>query len=394
MTSPSPQRVLALLVVAGSLGCATTSPRPAEKVDLPGAHIHVDNAAKEAGRADAFDIYDDETLFHRGQDLFAGGAYADAARVFQKLLDEFPTSTRAMTARFQLAHCHLETKNGADALTHIDAYLAEIGDDGRFRQARRNALFKRGAALAMLNRHDEVAALFDEMLGETDLSPRDEIEALVDSGVGHFMRGDMPTAEYRFLKARRLFQVASPSDKAALRFFVAQAAFYLAEIARLEFSEKKLALPERAEGAPPIANLEGLLGEQLEEKCQLLLRAQYMFLRVIREEHVGWASAAGFKVGTMYEELYDELMRLPNPSELDADGQRLFKKVLRDKVLILLEKAIRVWQSTADMAVRTGADNEWVEKTRASLARVKSFVLAASHEDTTSTTPAIATSES
>jgi tetratricopeptide (TPR) repeat protein len=374
--------VCCMLVV----GCATTRPAP-EVVTLPGAQIHVDPA-----RSDAFDIYDDETLFARARDLFDGGAYADAALVFEKLITEFPTSSRIHASRFQLAHCYLETKNGAKALEHIDAYLVLLGEDTRFRQARRNALFKRGAALALLERHDEVAALFDEMLGDTDLPLRDEVEALVDSGVGHFMRGDMPTAEYRFLKARRLFQAASPPDKATLRFFVAQAAFYLAEIARQEFSTFKLALPPQVDGKAP-ENLEALLGEQLEEKCQLLLRAQYMFLRVIREEHIGWASAAGFKVGTMYEELYEELVRLPDPSDLDDGGQAMFRKVLKDKVLILLEKAIRVWQSTADMAIRTGADNEWVEKTRASLARVKSYVLAAANEQSAPTTePVVVTS--
>jgi tetratricopeptide (TPR) repeat protein len=366
---------VALLLGVLSSACATTSAQESPaRVDLPGAQIHVDPA-----RTDAFDIYDDETLFLRARDLFEGGAYADAAVVFEKLLAEFPTSHRAHSTRFQLAHCYLEAKNGEMALLHVDAYLELLADDGRFRQARRNALFKRGAALALVERHDEVASLFDEMLGDSDLPLRDEVEALVDSGVGHFMRGDMPTAEYRFLKARRLYQAASPPDKAALRFFVAQAAFYLAEIARTEFSTFKLALRDRSAEAPG-ENLESLLGAQLEEKCQLLLRAQYMFLRVIREEHTGWASAAGFKVGTMYEELYEELVKLPDPADLDDDGQRMFRKVLRDKVLILLEKAIRVWQSTADMAIRTGADNEWVEKTRASLARVKSYVLAAAHE--------------
>ena len=50
--------------------------------------------------------------------------------------------------------------------------------------------------------------------------------------------------------------------------------------------------------------------------------------------------------------------------------------------MVLLEKAMRVWQSTADMAVRTGAKNEWIDKTRESLKRVKGFVLAKSDKTT------------
>ena len=48
------------------------------------------------------------------------------------------------------------------------------------RAARLNGLFKRGAALALLKRYEEAAELFDLMLVEP-LSPRDEIEALVDA---------------------------------------------------------------------------------------------------------------------------------------------------------------------------------------------------------------------
>ncbi len=80
----------------------------------------------------------------------------------------------------------------------------------------------------------------------------------------------------------------------------------------------------------------------------------------------------------MYEELYDDLVSLPEPKDLSEAQQSLFKDLLRDKVLILLEKAVNIWQTTAEMATRTGEDNLWVEKTRKSLERVRTFVLAKS----------------
>jgi hypothetical protein len=236
-------------------------------------------------------------------------------------------------------------------------------------------------------RYEEVVTLFDEMLGE-ELTPDDRVEALVDAGVGHYMLGlepggddeHRPTAEYRFLEARRILKKESEKRRMShMQFFQAQAAFYLAELAHLEFTDFKLQWPSAEEivarkQKQPETTLETLLGQQLEEKCQKLLRAQYQYLRTIREGHPGWASAAGYNVGRMYEELHDEMVGLPAPADLTADQQALYQGLVRGKVLILLEKAEKTYSQTADMVVRTGAHGEWGEKTTASLARIRSRI--------------------
>jgi hypothetical protein len=243
------------------------------------------------------------------------------------------------------------------------------------------------------------------MLGE-ELAVEDRIEALVDAGVGHHMLGladpdgkegsHRYTAEYRFLEARRLYRQASERARLDVSFFVAQAAFYLAEIARLEFEEHRLRFPSAEEVAAAAKQgpkqgakgggkgeretaddkvLEKLLGEQLEEKCQRLLRAQYAYLRTIREDHPGWASAAGYSVGKMYETLHAEMIALPVPSDLGPSAAALYTKLVRKKVLILLEKAQKTWTSTAEMVTRTGAQSEWSTRTRDSLERIKQKIL-------------------
>ena len=116
------------------------------------------------------------------------------------------------------------------------------------------------------------------------------------------------------------------------------------QLARLEFVEYKLKFPTTEEiaaandkksksGALDSVTLEKLLGEQLEEKCQRLLRAQYAYLRAIRENHAGWASAAGYNVGSMYEHLHDELVNLPAPPDLGPEAADLYSKLVRKKIL-------------------------------------------------------------
>jgi hypothetical protein len=120
--------------------------------------------------------------------------------------------------------------------------------------------------------------------------------------------------------------------------------------------------------------VEGLLGSQLEEKCQRLLRAQYAYLRTIREGHPGWASAAGYNVGKMYEELHESMISLPTPNDLTAEQGEIYRELVRKKVFILLEKAEKTYSQTAEMVTRTGADSEWGEKTRQSLARIRARI--------------------
>lgn len=377
---------LAATLALGLAGCAASSEQ--RRVDVPELHV----IANPKG-PDALDVYDAEILFARGIDLLDGGAYADAAPYFERLIREFPTDTRVVLAHYNRGVCYIHLERGDEAVKAIDDYLTLLGDKPNAKDLL-DGQFKRGQALAVAKRFEEVIAVFDGLL-EEELTIEDRIEALVDAGVGHYMVGiadprgkEGPhryTAEYRFLEARRLYKQASERQRLDVEFFVAQAAFYLAEISRLEFEETKLEFPSEADirkaqaaadksGAPE-KTLESLLGEKLEEKCQKLLRAQYAYLRTIREGHAGWASASGYNVGRMYEVLHDELVSLPAPADLSPDAAALYRKIVRKKVLILLEKAQKTWSQTAEMVTRTGAESEWAVRTRESLARMREKLL-------------------
>jgi pentatricopeptide repeat protein len=382
-TTPLVTAVLALLSTAGVTGCATTGATVADVTPVKVPELRV--GAEPVG-PDALEVYDAETLFNRGLDLLDGGAWADAADYFERLVREFPADIHVVLAHYNRGVAYIHSGRGEEAVAAFDAYLAAL-PPGASPQDHLDGRFKRGQALAVAKRYEEVVAVFDEMLGE-ELTPDDRVEALVDAGVGHYMLGlepggdqeHRPTAEYRFLEARRILKKESEKRRMShMQFFQAQAAFYLAELAHLEFTEFKLQWPSAEEIAArkakqPETTLETLLGQQLEEKCQKLLRAQYQYLRTIREGHPGWASAAGYNVGRMYEELHEEMVGLPAPADLTADQQALYQGLVRGKVLILLEKAEKTYSQTAEMVVRTGAQGEWGDKTTASLARIRSRI--------------------
>ncbi len=378
------RRFLLLWVVVTVGACATAQTK---HIDVPELHV----VARPAG-PDALEVYDAEALFVRGLDLLDGGAWGDGVAYFERLIREFPTDSHVLLSQYNRGICYIHLDRGDEAVAAFDAYLAHLPADASAKDTL-DGRFKRGQALAVAKRYADVVELFDTMLGD-DLQAEDRIEALVDAGIGHYMLGlaDLAadadpklthryTAEHRFLTARRLYKEASERQRLDVAYFVAQAAFYLAEIGRLEFSDIKLRFPtateiklaeaEAAKSGAPQKTLESLLGEQLEEKCQRLLRAQYLYLRTIREEHAGWASAAGYNVGRMYEDLHDEMVSLPAPDDLSPEAQALYRRIVRKKVLVLLDKAQKTWTATADMVTRTGAESEWSQKTRASLERIR-----------------------
>lgn len=382
MRAPHPPRSLAALGRVGALsmvvasgfvtpGCAGLFGR---RVDFEPMKIVArgTSAPAESGVIDGLDVYDAQMLFDRGLDLSEGAQWRDAWLYFARVEQEFPESALRLPALFNQAICALHLDEGERALALLDRYIASL-PEGRDTTLRQRALLKRGQALHQLGRYREAAEIFD-VLVVAELPRPLLIEATVDAGIAHFMDGDRITAEYRFMAARRVAREGSDMERRQTRFFLAQASFYLAEILRLDYVEQRLTFPDADALAQGIA-LEDALGPQLEEKCQRLLRAQAAFTRTVREGHSGWASAAGFKVGEMYEHLHEELVRLPAPASLTDAQRALFQQLLADKVFVLLEKAIHVWQSTVDMATRTGEENLWIEQTRASLARVKSWAM-------------------
>ncbi|MBN2358430.1 MAG: hypothetical protein JXR83_03195 [Deltaproteobacteria bacterium] len=316
---------------------------------------------------DALDQYDDETLFQRGVELLDAAANEEAILYFERLLGQFPESRYCKPSLYNLGAALSNLHRCEQAIERFDAYLAQF-DDQHPSQDQIDAQFKKGVCLAELGRYREVVELFDVMVVEPQLRTADRIEALVDAGIGHFMLGDHATAEYRMREAIRLHRNAEKLERLESDYFIAQAHFYVGEISRAEFSRLKLAMP------PPGSDQKEQMAEQLEEKCQRLLSAQSAFIRTIKVGNPGWATAAGYKIGAMYEELYDDMVNLPVPPELTSEQAQLYISELKGRVNILLTKAMLVWERSLDMAHRTGADNEWVQRTETSLQRLRELM--------------------
>ena len=313
------------------------------------------------------DGYDAQQLLEVGNQHYANKDYDRAVKVYDLLLSSFPDSDLVPSAIYNKG---LSFEQLADFEKAYEEF-ARIVEAHPRAPSHKQAQFRVAFNLGKLERWQGVADTFWAIRQREDITPMDELEARAGQGVAMFMMNDYATAEREFLSALRFHAKESKMEFLPAEYWVGQSRFYLGEINARAF--------EKVELTPP--NVDGedwvkAMGAELEEKCQLLLRAQNNFIRTIRVGHAGWATAAGYRIGSLYEKLYDDLVDLPVPNTLDESQRTVYREELRDRVSVLVMKAIKVYESSLQMARRVGEQNEWVKKTTQQLERMKTLYLA------------------
>ena len=341
------------LIVLG--GCAHTAPPATNKVEL-------DPIVITAGKGhDELDARTDQQLFDDGAVYFRSQKYAEAARHFDKLVTAHPSSPNLLPALYNAGLAHQRLAHFQEALDRFLELLrrAPTGSDAT------DAQFQAALCEYRIGKKKEAGDRLHALGQRTDLAPQRRAEALVQEGVCRFETGDRTQGEQLFRDSVKLLEEASVRDVVEPGL-LAQAEFWLGETYRAHFLDARL---------DPATMDQEKLGEAIENKAQFLLSAQGHYLRAIRKNDGEWATAAGYRVGELYEAFHDELIKAPLPKGLDADQAGLYRQELRGKVKVLVGKAIQIYEQTLAAAQRTGASNDYVAKARLALERVKKLLL-------------------
>ncbi|MCB9653777.1 MAG: tetratricopeptide repeat protein [Deltaproteobacteria bacterium] len=369
--------LLAFSFLAFLNGCATTgagaTSRTAdgpERVDMDPVVV---SSQKDA--LTGLDAYDANQLLTLSQEAYSSGDYDRTLKLSARLVEMFPESPAVPQALFNAGMAYEQLAEYALALEQFERVRKVPGvEPERVRETE----FRMCPVLAKLGRWSEVADMFWSLRQSAALGPLEEIEARVGQGVAMFMLGDATTAEYEFRGALKFYEERSREEFLPAEYWVGQARFYLGEIFARAFEAKPLTAPTTNESEDKWAEQ---MGEELEAKCDLLLRAQNNFIRAIRVGHVGWATAAGYRIGSLYERLYDDLVQVPVPPGLDDEAKAVYLSELKSRVGVLVVKAIKVYELSLEAAERVGENNEWVTRTHASLERMKALYLDALRAD-------------
>jgi tetratricopeptide (TPR) repeat protein len=351
-----------LLGLAGCVG-APVAPHPTEPLAMPPLQVEGDAAL---ARLNA------EELFAKGTSAYASREWARAAACFERLAVAFPESPHVVLAQYNAGLARERLGDWEEARQHFEAIANPDGTGDAL-----DAAFHLAEALYHLGRYPEASALLAHMAGRADLSVARRLEAEVQQGVCEVDDGRLDAGEKTLRQALALWNGAAEHDTLE-DYFPAQAQFFLGEIYRLHYVGVQLN-PEQ--GADELA-------KELEFKAELLLSAQGHYFRTIKIGNAYWATAAGTQIGSLYQDMYQQISDSRAPRELNEEEARVYRQELRKRVRVLLTKAITVYESTLAAAERLGSSGPFVDRARESLERMKQLLLEDAVEDAEAPTPA------
>ncbi len=349
-------RLLQIAVLSALAACAGSRPAP-QRIDV------AEPTVIEV-RRDELDLVDknDEELFAVGSAAFAAGDHRRAAAAFARLADLFPSSKHHAAALYDAGLAYERLEEWKPALEHFRAL--EKGYEGADAV---EASFRVAECLYHLRELGQARAELDRLAGRADLGAGDHVRALAQRGIVELEMGDPAAAEKSLRLAVSTWSEVGERERLD-DYYPGQAQFFLGEVYRGYFQALKI---------DPSKDAEQKLGADLEQKAQLLLSAQGHYLRAIRIGNPDWTVAAGYRIGELYDELYTQMIEAPLPAGLDAEEQAAYREELRKRVRVLVQKAIAIYERTLSTAQRAGVTNRFVERTQASLDRMKKEILAA-----------------
>lgn len=296
----------------------------------------------------------------------AGGDAARAVALFSGYLgagielghsDDSEAGVRQ--AYLGLARAHELLRDYAAAVRAYDAYQARFGDGPADLYARR------GACYAELGEWQASADSFAEAFTRATL-PSAQVEALARQGYAHYELGQFDQAEPLLQRADAVFQAAQEqnAERFSNFYFVGMARFYRAATWHRRFREVPIRLPEKQ------------MTEDFARKFALLEKAQEAYNDTIKARHMFWVAAAGYQLGSLFEEFYDAMMHAPVPEWLD-DGQRqVYYEELKSQLRPVVTKAIWVFETNLATARRLGYESEFTAQTEAKLSELQAVLLA------------------
>ncbi len=287
------------------------------------------------------------TRMQEANTLLLQGRYDRAAEAFDRIVSLEPEGEQAAAALLNGGFAYEQLGREQDALERYK----KVADRFPEREETLGALIRGSRLLARAEDWETLARFGERLLARPDLSVVDRIEALGAQGLGLAEMGATERAMLPIGKARALMEEQGFLEVGKLSVGMAQAFFALGEVLRTE-GERIVFDPRPADFA-----------DALERRCQSLLDAQDAYATAMRAYDAHWSAMAGYRVGSMYQRLHGDLMKVAPPSSAKTDRQKaLFEGAMQLRYRVLLEKGLKMMERTLAMAERTGESSSWVHR--------------------------------
>jgi len=305
---------------------------------------------------------DPESLLGQAERALADGRAARSVALFVRYLAEAPEGGPTPGAYLGLARAHEALQDCAAAIRAYKAYLERFPEGLQVP----SVYARRGACEAELELWEASAASYARALEAEDLLPSARVEALARRGYALFMLDRFDDADAVLADADKVFERSQTegTERFGTYYFVGMARFYRAAILHRRFREVEIKLPET------------VMKQAYLERLDLLARAQEAYNHTIRAKHMFWVSAAGYQLGSLFEEFYDAMMHAPVPGWLDARQRKIYYEELKKQLRPAVNKAIWVFEKNLETARRLGYESPFIERTEAKLSALQAVLLA------------------
>ncbi len=296
-------------------------------------------------------------LFERGMRRFAAGQYAKAAVDLETAASAAPEQRWAPSALYHAALARDELGEFPACAENFKRVVHSQGSNPQHRDAQVRLI----RVLVFLERWGEAGQEADSFLERyKDPRPLEVIVARGGRALAELSVEDLVRAERDVESARSIIEDQQFQIPARIHRDVAVVYFALGELRR------------RRAGNIRFVPLSSNFSNQLEQRCQLLLDAQFAYSTSMRAYDAHWSIMAGYRVGELYAQLHADLMQLlATDSPSDPERKRLFEAALRLRYSVLLSKAVNSMEHTLAAAARTNESSNWVQLTRESYLGLK-----------------------
>ncbi len=309
---------------------------------------------------------DDEALFQKASRAYKEGKFRSAAENFEKIVRNFPNSELFQSALYNLGLSYEQLEDYPSAIRAYRKLLKLRDLDEEFR---RDALFRLAYSLYRNGEFQASRELYFSLLNLKGLEPSDRLEIYSQLGVNHWNLKEYQKALYYFRKAAQVYLRSSREEDLEGNFFAAQAYFYIGLYYDRQFRERKFRSKVEE------------MREDLEFKARNILAAQSSYIRAIKVRNSVWTVRALYRIGAMYRQLYDDLMAAPTTG-LKPDELPVYYKLLRQKIKVLLKKAMYAYERNLMIAAKLGLrEHPVIKRTKRELEMLRQRIIQEFYSD-------------
>ncbi len=359
----APVWCLALLVLtacsAAQRNGAADRPQDRAVIELEPIEIRTDRS----NGAPLTYVKDHDALVDQAMGEFHAGHWADAVRLFDILLRTYP-DTPGLGA---IAHnCGLALQNLGKHTEAARRFATARAQNTGTRHAR-DALFLQAESLELAGDPTGAAQLYRDALEDPatrvqiggELGILDSLEAAARMGLCWRAAGEIKQADDAFRRVERLYNDNRDVQVVGESEWVARAAFERGQLYHELFASIRFKLPVDR------------MKRDLEDKANLLLKAENSYYHCVRLHHPHWSLAAGYQIGALYTQLIDDIDNAEAPAEITEKLADVYRDELWNYTENPAKRALVIYRKNIELGKTLGASgSDWVSKSEAGLSRM------------------------